>query len=250
MRLLMTAALLLMTSAVRAELPLLNGNLELGLRLPQVQPEPSADLVLQLPEQIDGWAPVPLHLSVLVDGVESIRLLTSGPEAVELAAFELSPRVRPDLVTRYHPQGEAGMEAQVRTAERLLVQRRVYRQTSGFPLPEAEEAPTVSEPPELTLRARRNPAGLTLVELDGALPLVEAVQHPQLLRSVGPQVSRFRLLDPQQQLLLAAELSPALALQPYLQLKIDDLAPGDELRLRWQGPSGEAGEIMTRVEGD
>ena len=123
MRLLMTAALLLMTSAVRAELPLLNGNLELGLRLPQVQPEPSADLLLQLPEQIDGWAPVPLHLSVLVDGVESIRLLTSGPEAVELAAFELSPRVRPDLVTRYHPQGEAGMEAQVRTAERLLVQR-------------------------------------------------------------------------------------------------------------------------------
>ena len=88
------------------------------------------------------------------------------------------------------------------------------------------------------------------MELDGALPLVEAVQHPQLLRSVGHQVSRFRLLDPQQQLLLAAELSPALALQPYLQLKIDDLAPGDELRLRWQGPSGEAGEIMTRVEGD
>lgn len=161
MKVLMTAALLLMASATRAELSLLDGNLDLGLQVPQVQPEPSADLLLQLPEQIDGWAPVPLHLSVLADGVESIRLLTSGPASVELASFELSPRVRPDLVTRYHPQGASGLEAQVRTAERLLVQRRIYRQTAGFPLPEAEEAPTVSEPGELVLRARRNPAGLT-----------------------------------------------------------------------------------------
>lgn len=248
MKVLMTAALLLMASATRAELSLLDGNLDLGLQVPQVQPEPSADLLLQLPEQIDGWAPVPLHLSVLADGVESIRLLTSGPASVELASFELSPRVRPDLVTRYHPQGASGLEAQVRTAERLLVQRRIYRQTAGFPLPEAEEAPTVSEPGELVLRARRNPAGLTRVELDGALPLVAAVQHPQLLRSAGPQITRFQLLDQQDELLVAAELGPAMALQPYLQLKIDGLAAGDTLQLRWQGPSGEAGDIMARVE--
>lgn len=102
MKRLLTGLLLMLVAALpaRADLPLLDGNLEVQGYAPEASAEMSAELLLQLPEQIDGWAPVPLHLKVLSTGVESIRLLTDEPEPLELARFELGAGVRPRICRR------------------------------------------------------------------------------------------------------------------------------------------------------
>lgn len=240
--------LLILSAPVSADLPLLDGNLDVRPYVSAAPSEFSADLLLQLPAQVDGWAPVPLRVRVLQQGVESIRLLTDEQEPVELARFELGPGVRPDLATRYQSHGESGILAMVQTADRVLAKRRSYVTVAAFERPEAQPDAQITEPPALRLSARRDAQGITVVELDGTLPLVEAVQHPELLRNAGPAVTGFELFDNQQQLLVRAELSDALALRPFLRLVLEGQAVGDQLLLRWRNRSGESGELGATVE--
>lgn len=231
-----------------ADLPLLDGNLDVQPYASVAPAEFSADLLLQVPEQVDGWAPVPLRLRVLRSDVEWIRLLTDEAKPVELARIELGPVGRPDLVTRFHSRGEEGVVAMVGTADRVLAQRRSYRTESAFDTPEPLSAASPLEAPTLRLSAQRDVQGMTSVVVEGSIPLVEAVQHPERLRQLGPNVSDLELLNDKGQLLVRADLADAMGMQPYMLLLIEGLEAGEMLHLRWRDPTGELSEISVPVE--
>ena len=244
------AGLLTLAAALpaRADLQLLEGSLGVGLYALESPLGRSAELLLQLPEQIDGWAPVPLHLRVLKAGVESIHLLTEGDESEELGRFELGAAVRPDLMARYRSGGESGIRVEARTAKRLLSMRRSYRTVTTLAAPESSSPPSdTAASAQLRLQAYRDSQGLTYVRLAGMPPLVESVQHPERLWQQTPRVDGFELLDGREQLLVRAELSEAMARQPYLRFVIEGLAEGDTLYLRWNNREGESGELSVAV---
>lgn len=194
MKRLLTGLLLMLVAALpaRADLPLLDGNLEVQGYAPEASAEMSAELLLQLPEQIDGWAPVPLHLKVLSTGVESIRLLTDEPEPLELARFELGAGVRPDLQARYHSSGESGILVQVRTAERLLSARRSYRTVAAFAAPEPAAAPAVAGRTGAAFECEPGCAGGDLGAARGHVAVGRSGSAPGAVMAAGASGGWFR----------------------------------------------------------
>ena len=259
---------------VSADLPLLNGNLQVPIgTAPQY--ESSADILLQLPAQVDSRAPVPLGIRVFQDPVQSITLLTDEVEPVQLARFDLDPGTRPELSTRLRAR-KGGVLVVVRTDSRIIASRRGYTLV-GEPAaddvvaPEREEDRVQDQGTELSgpvevsaataalpdaegvdlmqgmeLRAWRD-KDIYHVELRPAEPLTARMQHLDAASMADSGLRQFEIFHAENRL-LSAEIIDGFWYRPYFRFSFSEGDSGDELVLSWRGSDGAEGQLTTTIE--
>ncbi|WP_217414809.1 thiosulfate oxidation carrier complex protein SoxZ [Marinobacterium ramblicola] len=265
-------ALLGLCEPVLADLPLLNGNLQVPyMAAPRY--ESSADVLLQMPRQVDPAVPVPIGIRVLQDGVRSITLLTDEVEPVELARFDLEPGARPELSTRIRAR-EGGVLVVVRTDARILAARRDYTLVTGVASAAHDSTElTPALPPSaavsagaagssaapaavvgaaesefmqsMELRAWRR-REVNYVELRPVEPLSSRVQHLDGAPVAQARLERFELFQADNPL-LSASIGDRLWFEPYFRFSFSTGEVGDELVLSWRGPDGSEGQLSTTI---
>ncbi|GGB95690.1 hypothetical protein GCM10011352_22230 [Marinobacterium zhoushanense] len=264
--------LLSLCEPAAADLPLLNGNLQVPY---VVAPryESSADILLQLPRQVDPLVPVPIGIRVFQDRVQSITLLTDEVEPVQLARFDLEPEVRPELSTRFRARG-GGVLVVVRTEDRILAARRDYAlvtaaasaalQSPGpgtgltspaVEVPSAAGSSAASDAltdvgedsfmASMELRAWRR-REVNYVELRPVAPLSSRVQQLDATAVLQQGLDRFELFQSDKRL-LSASIGDSLWYEPYFRFSFSVGDVGDELVLSWQGSNGTEGQLSTTI---
>ncbi|KEA62851.1 hypothetical protein ADIMK_2960 [Marinobacterium lacunae] len=273
------AVLLGAAGPAQADLPLLDGNLQVpNMGVPRY--ESSADILLQLPVLVDPESPVPLGIRVFQDGVRSIRLLSDELKPQSLANFYLEPGTRPELSTRFRAAGN-GVLVVVRTADRVLSARRSYTLDGKVIAPQASgrvestaqdgkpaevqasaavpsvaasvavasvveaKTPVLSRLDDMELRAWRGAAG-TVVEFRSTASLSKHIHNGTLNQVSTPVIERFEILHGKTRL-LRAELSEALWFEPYFRFSFTGGKADDELVLNWWAADGNKGKLVTSL---
>lgn len=255
---------LAMPCAAFADLPELFGNMQIPSTLPSMV-EDSADLIIQVPRQVDPASPVPLRVRVLQSPVAAITLLSDSVDPVQLASFEMQPGVDAQLATRFMSSGAGGVMVVVRTAtNRIFAGRRTFElmPNAGLVVPEAPEVASVASvgesaveadsgaeteaSQEVRLDAEILSEDRARVVLRSAEPLVKRMQHQVLRRSENP-VSSFELKH-KERVLVSADLDASMWSDPFFSFGFVGAKVGDTLTLTWVRADGEQGELQTTIE--
>ncbi|MBT00198.1 MAG: hypothetical protein CMI01_16195 [Oceanospirillaceae bacterium] len=228
----------------RADLPLIDGNLQVTPWVPAAPFEASADILLRLPGQVDGKGPVPLNVRVLQDSVEAITLMTDTLDPEQLAKFELAPSVIPELWTRFVPDQMGGVLVLVHRDQRIYAARRTFSTVpvESFVLPEESDGleQTESEPPDFAFLARRE-GDRVRVSLRALPPLLDVLAMGRGMPENSAQSAQLEI-EFDGEALVKAELGPLFAQRPYLAFQFRAKEFGQPVILRWQ-----LGDNRTRV---
>lgn len=238
-------------SGVKAELLAPKKGLSLVEDLSRMAPyigtpvvESSADVLLQLPDQVDGVAPVPVSVRVLQSGVEWITLLTASDHSRVLARFSLESSAIPEVSTRFRSGKVRGVLAVVTLPERILTTERSF---SVVPPARSDQTNALVQvaPSNDTLNLDAKTDGKkTIVHFRSVNASLKPVPAPV---SGSPYIQRFELWHGGKRV-VSAELSAKIWCKPFFQFAFKGGKKGDVVKVHWQGSDGSEGELATRIE--
>ena len=125
--------------------------------------EHAANVVLQVPGQVDGYAPVPFLVSVFQQpDVQSISLLADGAEPALLGEFHLTTHVMPYISGRFAAQKDLVLLAVASTPSEVLVRRTRVIVVPAFGPQDVVANESADPDPQLVLRQNGKRVDLVL----------------------------------------------------------------------------------------